>query len=201
MTRITIRPLRLTDTDDIYELMHMPNVLWGMPLLPSTTHEAWRQCVEQWIGDEQVHMFVTDIQSKVIGLVHVQTGRGRAKHVADIFMVVHDKYQGQGMGKMLMLTAIDLADNWLNLTRLQVNVYADNERALHLLKNFDFEIEGRLRSNSYRSGKYVDSYTLGRLRPQGQGGHTDTVTQVPVVLTPIAIATAVVDESSVEPKA
>jgi len=105
------------------------------------------------------------------------------------------------LGKMLMLTAIDLADNWLNLTRLQVNVYADNERALHLLKNFDFEIEGRLRSNSYRSGKYVDSYALGRLRPQGQGGHTDTVTQVPVVLTPIAIATAVVDESSVEPKA
>lgn len=180
MTRITIRPLRLTDADDIHELMHMPNVLWGTSRLPSTTAEEWRIISEQWIHDERTHVFVADIQNKVVGNVRVRVGQGREKHVGDLAMAVHDKYQGQGIGKMLMLTAIDLADNWLNLVRLSLEVYVDNERALRLYKNFDFEIEGRIRANSYRNGKYIDSYLMGRLRPQGQNGYAETVTQLPV---------------------
>ena len=43
--RITIRPLRLADAKDIYELMHMPNVLWATSLLPSTTVDAWQTII------------------------------------------------------------------------------------------------------------------------------------------------------------
>jgi len=49
-TRITIRPLRLSDTDDVYEIMHMPNVLWSTSLLPSTTIDSWRKTVENWVS-------------------------------------------------------------------------------------------------------------------------------------------------------
>ncbi len=180
MARITIRPLRLTDVDDIHELMHMPNVLWGTLLLPSTTLEEWRQNIEQWIRDERIHAFVADIQNKVVGIVSVHVGKGRTQHVGNLTMAVHDKHQGQGIGKMLMLTAIDLSDNWLNLTRLELDVYTDNERAMRLYKNFDFEVEGRMRCASFRSGKYIDSYLMARLRPQSQNGYAEVVTQVPV---------------------
>ena len=184
MPRITIRPLRLTDADDIHELMHMPNVLWGTTRLPSTTAEEWRLSSEQWIHDEQMHVFVADIQDKVVGMVRVRVGQGRTKHIGNLSMAVHDKYQGQGIGKMLMLTAIDLADNWLNLVRLALEVYVDNERALHVYKNFDFEIEGRIRASSYRNGKYIDSYVMSRLRPQEPSGYAETVTQLPVPSSP-----------------
>ena len=53
--------------------------------------------------------------------------------------------------------------------------------ALRLYKNFDFEIEGRIRASGYRNGKYIDSYLMGRLRPQGQNGYAETVTQLPTV--------------------
>ena len=91
----------------------------------------------------------------------------------------------------------ELADNdcWLNLVRLEMDVYTDNERALRLYKNFDFEIEGRKRLDAFRGGSYIDSYILARLRPrigeQGnwsagetaypkkQNSYAETLTRVP----------------------
>ncbi len=185
--RITIRPLRLEDASDIHEIMHMPNVLWGTSLLPSTTSNFWFNTIEQWVQDERMHVFVADISDKVVGIVSVRVGRGRESHVGDIAMAVHDKYQGQGIGKMLMLTVIDLADNWLNLVRLELDVYTDNERALRLYKKFDFEIEGRKRLDAFRTGSYIDSYMMARLRPRSNGpdeqqslsNYAESLTRVP----------------------
>ena len=63
-----------------------------------------------------------------------------------------------------MAAAVDVADNWLNLTRLELEVYADNAAAIHLYERFGFTYEGTLRQHAFRNGKYVDSNVMGRLR-------------------------------------
>jgi putative acetyltransferase len=60
-----------------------------------------------------------------------------------------------------------LSTNWLNLTRLELEVYTDNEPAIRLYEAFGFEREGRLRQHAFSEGRYVASYVMGRLRPQG----------------------------------
>ncbi|HVB21250.1 MAG TPA: GNAT family N-acetyltransferase [Ktedonobacteraceae bacterium] len=162
-TRITIRPLRLTDAHHVYEIMHMPNVLWGLSVLPSTTADAWSTIVEQWVADEHMHVFVAEIQEKAIGIICVRVRTGRESHVGDVTLAVHDKHQRQGIGKMLLITALDLADNWLNLVRLELAVYTDNEQAIRLCQQFDFAIEGRKHYDAFRGGAYIDSYMLARL--------------------------------------
>src|SRR5258706_7879751 len=97
-TRITIRPLRLSDTEDIYEIMHTPNVLWGTAQLPSKSIETWRKTIERWLDDEQMHVFVADVGGKAVGSIHLKVGKGRERHVGTISMAVHDMYQGQSIG-------------------------------------------------------------------------------------------------------
>jgi L-phenylalanine/L-methionine N-acetyltransferase len=63
-----------------------------------------------------------------------------------------------GAGTVLMQSAVDLADKWLNLTRLELEVYTDNESVIRLYKKFGFTIEGILRS------KILDSHLMVRLR-------------------------------------
>ena len=79
-------------------------------------------------------------------------------------MAVHDAFTGRGVGTAMMAAALDLADNWLNLRRVELKVYADNARAIALYERFGFEREGRLRDYAWRAGAYVDSLAMARLR-------------------------------------
>ena len=64
----------------------------------------------------------------------------------------------------MMQAATDLADNRLNLQRLELEVYFDNGSAVRLYKKFGFEIEGTLKGYAFRAGAYVDVYAMARTR-------------------------------------
>ena len=63
-----------------------------------------------------------------------------------------------------MGAAVDLADKWLNLMRLELDVYTDNQAAIRLYQKFGFVIEGTLVNYAYRDGQFVDTYTMARVR-------------------------------------
>jgi L-phenylalanine/L-methionine N-acetyltransferase len=77
---------------------------------------------------------------------------------------VHDDFQRRGVGSALMEAALMIADNWLNITRLELEVYTDNAPAIALYKKYGFEIEGTLRKHAFRDAKFVDSYYMARLK-------------------------------------
>lgn len=70
----------------------------------------------------------------------------------------------QGAGTALRQAAVDLADKWLNLERLELEVYTDNAPAVRLYTKFGFVIEGTLVRFAFRDGRYVDGYAMARLR-------------------------------------
>jgi putative acetyltransferase len=90
--------------------------------------------------------------------------KDRLAHVAGLGMAVYDDYLDQGIGTALMAAAMDMADNWLNLKRVELDVYVDNKRAIHLYEKFGFVIEGTLKAQAFRDGEYVDSHPMGRVR-------------------------------------
>ena len=102
---------------------------------------------------------------EVVGNLGLETSpnRPRVRHVGSIGMAVRDDWQGKGVGTALMGAALDLADNWLNLMRIELRVYVDNSAAVALYKKFGFEIEGTHRRLAFRNGEYVDAYSMALL--------------------------------------
>jgi putative acetyltransferase len=106
------------------------------------------------------------MEKEVVGQLGLHTfpNNPRRRHVGQIGMAVRDEWHGRGAGTALMQAAVDLADKWLNLSRLELEVYTDNEAAISLYKKFGFAIEGTLIRFAYRDGQYVDAYYMARLR-------------------------------------
>ena len=89
--------------------------------------------------------------------------RPRRIHSAGLGMSVRDAHQGRGIGTALLAALLDVADNWWQLRRVHLEVYADNEPAIALYRKFGFEVEGTLRQDAFRDGAYVDSLAMARL--------------------------------------
>ena len=93
----------------------------------------------------------------------------RQRHVASIGISVSTALHGRGVGARMLGALVDYADNWAQVLRLELTVFADNERAIGLYKKFGFEVEGRHRADTLRDGRYLDSLTMARLHPNPPG--------------------------------
>lgn len=162
---LKIRRAEVSDYAQVYDMFTSAKVYEGTLQVPYPSRELWQRRLSENI--DSVYYLVGVIDERIVGMVSVATfpNRPRRRHAGAIGISVHEEWQGKGVGKELMRAIIDLADNWLNLTRLELEVYADNEAAIHLYEGFGFEHEGTMRQHAFRDGRYVDSKMMGRLRP------------------------------------
>jgi putative acetyltransferase len=164
---LTIRRAEADDCAALYEMFASPKLYANTLQLPYPSREGWRRRLAE--PDDGTYNLVAVVDNKVVGMfgLHTFPARPRRRHVAAIGLTVHDDWHGKGVGTALMRAGLDLADNWLNLTRLELEVYTDNDAAVRLYERFGFEREGLLRRHAYRDGRYVDSYSMARLRDIG----------------------------------
>lgn len=159
---LTFRAPTLEDAEEICAMTNLPKFRAGTSRLPFTRVENTRQWLSNLKDRDTVILAIID--GKVVGSCDIRRADGRRIHSGTIGIGVHDDYHGRGIGTALMSQIIDVADNWLNLRRLDLTVFADNLHAIHLYENFGFEREGVLRSDAFRNGEFVDTITMGRLR-------------------------------------
>ena len=159
-----IRRAEPDDYEAVRQVFSGPKVVWGTLQLPFASAEGWRKRLAE--PGEGTYFLVACASDEVIGQLGLHTFPHvpRRRHAGQIGMAVRDDWQGKGAGSALVRAAIDLAGNWLNLTRLELEVYTDNEPAVQLYKKFGFEVEGTLVRFAFRDGQYVDAYAMARRR-------------------------------------
>ena len=164
----TIRPTRLEDMEGFNVLRRMPGVFENTMGLPS---ERVQRNIDgfQAMGPDD-HSFVAVLpDGTLIGAATLRVCPSpRMRHVGTVGLFVHTEYQNMGVGTALLKTLLDLADNWLMLVRVELEVFADNQRAIQLYEKLGFEKQGLLRMTTVRGGRYVDDYKMARIRIPGE---------------------------------
>ena len=160
---VHIRPPRHGDTADLHACFSHPLVARTTLQLPSQEVGATQKRVEA--EAKGLHRFVADLDGKAVGIISLhQSDKPRLAHSASMGMMVHPAYWGKGIGSELMAAIIDLADNWLNVVRLELEVNVDNPAGVRLYRKFGFEIEGTKRWHAFGDGRLADSFFMARVR-------------------------------------
>ncbi|MGC8612149.1 MAG: GNAT family N-acetyltransferase [Athalassotoga sp.] len=162
---LKIRTIEKTDVDGFYELRNCPNASANTLAMPFTSKENAAKMVSRMTEEEGSTTLVAELDGKLVGSAELNVFKGRRRHCAALGISVHDDYQHKGIGTALMKALLDLADNWYNLKRIELEVYTDNEIAINMYKKFGFTIEGTLKCYAIRNGEYIDAYLMARVRP------------------------------------
>ncbi len=162
MSDIHIRHSEPDDAIAIADIFAQPKVISGTLQQPYPSVEFGKKRLTLRPGITQL---VAEIKGRVVGVLTFGVGQNpRRKHAGEIGMAVHDDFHGQGVGSALMTAIVDMAENWLNVSRIELSVFTDNAAGIALYEKFGFETEGTLRNYAFRNGTYADVYAMARLR-------------------------------------
>ncbi len=85
--------------------------------------------------------------------------------IAEVGIFIGNKdYWGQGYGTDAMCTLINFIFNQMNINKIKLQVFSFNKRAIKSYEKCGFVVEGVLRQEIFRNGKYHDDIVMGLLK-------------------------------------
>lgn len=163
MSQIEIRHVEPEDYAQIHQLYSQEQVYSDTLQLPHPATAHWQK--RTGTQEAGAYRLVACFGERVIGMIGLHLEQNmRRRHVASFGMAVHPEFQGQGIGSQLLAAALDLADNWLGISRVELTVYVDNPAAIALYKKFGFIVEGTSEAFAMRNGELVATHHMGRIK-------------------------------------
>ncbi len=162
---IVVRRAEPDDYEAFWRIYQDESAYTGTLQLPLPSRDMWRKRLAEPVEGDFI--FAAVAGGEVVGnagLHHFK--QARRAHAMHLGIAVRSDFQSKGVGAALMKAMVDLADGWLNVIRLELTVYTDNEAAIALYRKFGFEVEGTHKAYALRAGRYVDSLSMARLRPK-----------------------------------
>jgi putative acetyltransferase len=156
---LAIRAIQPDDAAALTDIRRQPLVMRYTPAMPS---ERPIDFIGKWGPND--HVLVAAIDGRVIGYAGLHVRDGKRRHSGWLGIAVHDAFAGRGAGQALMRGLLDLADKWIGVLRVDLEVNAENERAIAMYRRFGFVEEGRQTKAYFTDGGYNDAVLMARVR-------------------------------------
>ena len=161
---ITIRHSEARDIEAIRALYAQPSAYANTLQLPFPSAETWQARLGR--AHEHFHSLVAVDGERVLGQLGIEVfASPRRRHVANLGMAVDENARRIGVGRALLGAAIELAEGWLGVRRIELEVYTDNAAAIALYQAHGFAIEGTARGYALRAGVDADEHLMARRKP------------------------------------
>lgn len=160
---MNVRSSVSNDAAAIMAIYQQPSCYAATLQLPFPSLDKW----QVFLSADNPHFYslVAEVDSKIVGQIGMDVMTNpRRKHVANIGMAIDEEWQGKGVGKALLDSMLVLANKWLAIKRIELEVYTDNQAAIVMYEKFGFKIEGTAKQYAFRDGEYVDVHLMAKVQ-------------------------------------
>lgn len=179
--------LRAIEKEDIPKLVSLRNEeetlinLFSRLPHPISTRAEELECEEGWKKKhkEDAGFLIEKLDGTIIGMCGTKKTRWKDSETTVHIFVGGNENRGQGLGTEAMQLLVRFVFEQMNLRRIKLQVFSFNERAIKSYEKAGFKVEGILRQELFRNGKYHDVIQMSILRHEYEalsgGGEADVV--------------------------
>ena len=148
--------------DDIEELVVLKNNKKASRLLGGNTPIYTVESLKKWVeyhnrNKEEVLLVIydEDVQKLIghVGLYKIDTYSKKAEYG---ILLADDNSRGKGYGTICTKTMVDFAFDVLNLHKIYAEIITDNIASQAMFKKCGFKVDGILRDDNLKDGRYHD---------------------------------------------
>jgi len=167
--QVRLRSIEPTDLPLLVSWMNDPEVTAGLMLwLPLSTREeeSWYENMLRRPPEERALAIEANIEGqwRHIGNCGFHEIDWRVRACTVGIVIGEKQFWNQGYGTKAMQLLLKHGFETLNMTRIALDVYDNNPRAIRSYEKCGFVLEGRKRQAMYKNGEYLDVLIMSVLR-------------------------------------
>jgi [ribosomal protein S5]-alanine N-acetyltransferase len=163
-----LRPLRMSDAAMYFASQQDKDAKKGFMCTPKTMNEARKEVKEKLskMKNETGETLVIEVDGMFTGYVEIHhlTKDLKSRHTAAIGYCTHPNYRGRGLTTKAVRLMTDYAFKKYKLKRISGWCRTFNKASARVLEKAGYKLEGILRKNKWKDGKYLDDMVWAKVR-------------------------------------
>lgn len=158
-----LRPITLKDAQGYLECHQDNEAQRNFMFLPKNLREAKKE-IKEGLNKENI-TWVIEVKGEFAGFIHLELNKNpKYKHSAVISYGIHQKFRGKGLATKSTKTVTDYGFNILKLKRISGICRTFNKASARVLEKAGYKLEGILRKNKFKDGKYLDDMIWAKVK-------------------------------------
>ena len=159
--QFVLRHAKLSDAGAFFECEQDERAREGFMSTPKNVNEVRRSIIEQLKEDKKKkpssEKFAIEINGETAGWVHLHDlNQEYAEHKGIIGFCLHKKFRGHGIMSKAVSIVTDYAFKKYKLKRLIGVCRTFNKASARTMEKAGYKLEGIMRKNKFKDGKYLD---------------------------------------------
>jgi len=157
-----LRPITMKDASAYLELHKDKCSKRNFISVPKNLEEAEKELKE---GIKGGHTFAIEVDREFAGFIHLELNKKpHDKHSADVGYGIMPKFRGQGIATKALKLITNYGFNKLKLKRIWGSCRTFNKASARVLEKAGYKLEGILKKNKFKDGKYLDDMIWAKVR-------------------------------------
>ena len=164
--KLTIREAEVSDAEDMLAYLHTvfaeSDFLAYGPGEFNVSLDQEQDMLKQYQASSHQIFLLAWLDGELVSIANISQGKGkRREHLGTLAISVKKTFWGMGIGSHMMEHLLAWARHSRMIRKVELYVYTNNSKVIHLYQKYNFVIEGLHTRNVLIKWVFYDAYAMG----------------------------------------